>query len=136
MGAVLGAAAYAAETSDGKRWRWAALSPLLLALIPAIVLEGFIPRLVTTGLGSGAIMVALIGLLGGYIFSGFAARWMRLLSGLLIVGVLVFLASGAGSITPSAGVVFCALLFFLLLALLIAGVSAPSRYWFSRHASK
>ncbi|MDQ3801178.1 MAG: hypothetical protein M3384_17290 [Acidobacteriota bacterium] len=134
MGAVLGTAVYIAETSDKRHWRWAVLSPLLLALIPVIVLDDFIPNLIATGLGGGAIVVALIGLFGGFALSGFGALWMRLLSGLLVIVPIAFLAYG-GAVPTSPGLAFCALLFFLLVGLLIAGVSTPSRYWFNRHTS-
>jgi hypothetical protein len=138
-GALLGGAAYAAETSGSKRWRWATLLPLLLVLGPAIVTNNFISILVTTGMGGGAIGVALIGLLGGYTFSGFGAQWTRWVSGLLslffILGTVygVYFAAGSATITPGSSAVFGALLFVLLMALLIAGVSAPSRYGASQH---
>ena len=133
VGAMLGGATYVAESSDRKWWRWATLLPLLLVLGPAIVSKDFITNLVTTGMGGGAIGVALIGMLGGYAFSGFGAQWTRWVSGLLslffTLGVVGFyFTAGPAAVTPGVSEVFGALLFVLLMALLIAGVSTPSRY--------
>jgi len=133
MGALLGGATYFAQASHSTRWRWAVLSPLLLVLGPVIFLRDFIPALVTTGLGGGAIGVALIGLLGGYAFSGFGVRWTRWASGLfpilffIIAPLYAFYSVVNG--TLNVGEFFSGVLFVLLMALLIAGVSAPARYW-------
>jgi peptidoglycan/LPS O-acetylase OafA/YrhL len=114
----------------------------LLVLGPAIVTDDFISTLVTTGLGGGAIGVALIGLLGGYALSEFGPQWLRWVSGLLTLFLTIaavyafFFADGAAAVPPSVGEVFGALLFVLLMALLVAGVSAPSRYWSGQHASR
>lgn len=158
VGALLGAAAYDAETSEGKRWRWAILSPLLLIVGPVMFIKNFFTILITTGMGGGAIGVALIGVSGGYAFSGFGARWTRWVSGFL--ALLLTIASifpvyfagqsaastastseafGARATSPantspakastaSTSKAFGALLFVLLMVLLIVGVSAPSRY--------
>lgn len=85
MGALLGAAVYIAETSDRKHWRWLLLSPLLLITGPVFFTADFFSILIQTGMGSGAIGVALIGMLGGYALPGFGARWTRWVAGLLIV---------------------------------------------------
>ena len=66
VGALLGAAAHSAETSDRKRWRWVILSPLLLIVGPVIFTKDFFSTLVKTGMGGGAIGVALVGAFGGY----------------------------------------------------------------------
>lgn len=130
MGAILGVASHTAETSAKTRWRWAILSPLLLVIVPVIFTKDFIPTLLTTGLGGGAIGVVLIGLLGGYALSGFGARWTRWLSGLFILLLLAAaLVYGLylAIVTGSAGEAFSVLLFVLLMVSLIAGVSTPSR---------
>ena len=77
VGALGGRAVYAAKTSERKRWRWVILSPSLLILGPAIVQDHFFSILLKTGMGGGAIGVALIGMLGGYALSGFGPRWTR-----------------------------------------------------------
>jgi hypothetical protein len=135
MGAILGGAAYAVETSGRKRWRWALLSPLLLILGPAMATDNFISILVTTGMGGGAIGVALVGILGGFALAGFGALWLRWVSGLLAlilvlasVGGSIFTTSQATTGTPNASDAFVGLLFFLLMALLTAGISAPFRH--------
>lgn len=134
VGALLGAATCEAETSDRKRWHWAILSPLLLIVGPVIVTENFFATLIKTGMGGGAIGVALIGVFGGYASSGFGKCWTRWLSGFLAVFLTiasvfpVYFANRTSADTLSAGKVFGVLLFVLLMVLLIAGVSAPSRY--------
>lgn len=138
MGALLGGATLAAGTADGKRRRWFILSPLLLILGPAVVTENFISNLISTGIGGGAIGVALIGLLGGYAFSGLGALRQRRVSGLIALlltfasGVGFFFTpaaagSGAAKDKPGGSDVFGAVFFILLMAALIAGVSAPFR---------
>lgn len=134
VGALLGKAAHAAETSGNKWWRWATLSPLLLMVAPMLITENFITTLVTTGMGGGAIAVALIGLCGGYAFSEWGPRGLRWVAGFLAVSLTLasvygfYFASGAVSATPTSSEVFGGLLYVLLLAGLVAGVSAPSRY--------
>jgi hypothetical protein len=129
MGAVLGGASHV-EASAHSRW-WTILSPLLLMVGPLVFTKNFIPTLLTTGLGSGVIGVALIGLLGGYALSPFGAQWTRWLSGLfvflllaaaLVYGIYVAIVKGSSSEA------FNVLLFVLLMVLLIAGVSTPFRY--------
>ena len=128
MGALLGAAAYLTKRSGKKRWRWAILAPLLLVVGPLLFVDDFILTLITTGMGSGAILVALIGLLGGYAFSGFGRRWMRWGLGILMVGLIsAALIAGGEASPPSADDVFSLLYFVLLMVVLIAGVSVPSR---------
>jgi hypothetical protein len=134
LGAMTGVATYVAECSDKKWWRWATLLPLLLVLGPLIVTKDFIPILLTTGMGGGAIGVALIGMLGGYAFSGFGAQWTRWICGILslifTLGMAYGLYFSAGSATATIGVseVFGAMLFVLLMAVLIVGINTPSRF--------
>jgi hypothetical protein len=133
-GGLLGAATYDAEASVSARWRWAILSPLVFPIAAAVVTENFFPTLITTGMGGGAIGVAVIGVLGGYALSGFGASWLRWISGALTVlftvaTVYPFFGFGSPSgATLSASQAYGALQFVLLMALLIAGVSAPARY--------
>ena len=133
VGALLGAAAHDAESSDSKRWHWGILSPLLLIAGPVIFTKDFFTTLIKTGMGGGAIGVALIGVLGGYAFSGFGARRTRWVAGFLalllsIASVLpVYFANRESAAAPSAGKVFGALHFALVIVLLVIGVSTPSR---------
>lgn len=127
VGACLGAATHAAANSSSKRWRWSILSPLLLVLGAALGTENFISTLITTGMGGGAIGVAMIGMLGGYALSELGALWKRWVSGLL--ASLLTLAAGIGLFFgKGASEAFGALYFILLMALLALGVSAPFRY--------
>src|SRR6478752_3397912 len=131
MGAMLGVAA-AAEDASARKWRRrATLSPLLLVLGPAIATDNYIPTLVTTGMGSGAISVALIGLSGGYALSGGGPRWLRRAAGvlavLLTVGSAVGVAFAGGGSAGTPAKVFGGLLFALLMALLVAGIGASTR---------
>jgi hypothetical protein len=129
MGAVLGGAAYATEAAGSRQWRWAILSPLLLVVGPLLFQKDFINTLMTTGEGGGAIFVTLIGVLGGYAFSGFGARWMRrgfwLLTLFAIIAAVYFSSQAANP--PDVDGIFVMLLFVVLLALLVIGVSVPSR---------
>jgi hypothetical protein len=137
VGALIGLAAYSAKTSERKRCRWAILSPSLLIMGPAIVQDHFFSILLKTGVGGGAIGVALVGMLGGYALSGFGPRWTRWFAGLIssllmIASVAPDYFAGPSSALPSgANDVFGILLFFLLMAQLVAGISAPSRALFS-----
>lgn len=133
MGALLGASAQIAETSDRKYWRWVILSPLLLIAGPVIFTKDFFTTLIKTGMGSGAIGVALIGMLGGFTFSGFGSRWTRWASGFLAVSLTiasvfpVYFANWESVVSPNTSKVFGMLQFVFLMVLLVAGVSAPSR---------
>ena len=132
VGALLGGAAGAAGASGKPQWRWVVLSPLLLVIGPAIATKDFISTLVTTGLGGGAIGVALIGLLGGFALSRFGAAWLRWVSGLLALlltfaaGIGLFFGNPDAYAPPGAGREFAALYFIVLMVMLAAGVSAPA----------
>ena len=133
MGGILGAAQYARQTGGSKRWRWAALAPLIMVIYPLLFMEGFISTLLETGEGGGAISVALAGIFGGYAFAE-GRRWLRL------VAILLFLAATLGTVfalhlngifnglTPTASQTFSALYFTLLMLLLALGVSIPFRH--------
>jgi hypothetical protein len=133
VGALDGRAVYAAKTSERKRWRWEILSPFLLILGPAIVQDHFFSILIKTGMGGGAIGVALIGMLGGYALSDFGPRWTRRVAALfallfLNASIVPAYFSGPSSARQSGAIeVFSILLFILLMAQLVAGISAPSR---------
>lgn len=133
VGALDGRAVYAAKTSDRRRWRWAILSPSLLVLGPLLTQENFISTLLTTGMGGGAIGVALIGMLGGYAFSGFGPKWTRLIAAILALLFLIasivplYVFGSSPDRPPAASIAFSVLVFVLLMAGLVAGNSAPSR---------
>jgi hypothetical protein len=43
---------------------------LLFVVMPALAQDGFVTELLTTGIGGGAVGVALIGIIGGYAIAG------------------------------------------------------------------
>ena len=141
VGALDGGAVYAAKTSERKRWRWVILPPALLILGPAIVQDHFFSILLKTGMGGGAIGVALVGMLGGYALSGFGPRWTRNAAALFALLILiasiapVYFAEPSSARPPAANEVFSTLLFLLLMAQLVAGISAPARAQSGRHAA-
>jgi hypothetical protein len=133
VGALIGLAVHSAETSERERWRWVLLSPFLLLLGPAIVQPDFFGVLLTTGMGGGAIGVALVGALGGFALSGFGAKWVRGVSGLFAMLFALasiapaYIANRSPDLPPSAGEVFGVTLFLLLMAVLVGGITAPAR---------
>ncbi len=130
MGAILGSATYAARTANNTRWGWALLSPWLLVISTALTTENFFTILLTTGMGSGGIAVALIGTLGGYALSGFGSHWSRWLAGIVVALFLIapaVFAIVATVNTRAPNSLFIALTFIVLMALLVAGTSAPSK---------
>lgn len=133
LGALIGHAISTAKISGRKCWRLVLVSPLLLVLGAAIGQSNFISTLLATGMGGGAIGVALVGMLGGYALSGLGRRWTRGMAALL--GVLLLAATiipvysaGTSSAFPfRAHKVLSILLFILLMVLLVVGISAPFR---------
>jgi hypothetical protein len=81
-GAVVGALLGWAYHRRGAGPAWLAWSPLLLAVAP-LALPGAVTTLVTTGLGSGAIGITLLAVLGGWSLSGRGPRWARIPAGLI-----------------------------------------------------
>jgi len=69
VGALIGWVEHLRRNGGHRSWRWLALSPLLFP-IAALSLPGAITTLVTSGQGSGAIGIALFGMLGGVALSG------------------------------------------------------------------
>ena len=95
VGAALGWAEYARRAGRRGAWRWTALTPLLFVVMPALVQDGFVGQLMTTGMGGGAIGIALIGIIGGYAISGRGPRWARALSRTTMAALLVATVIGA-----------------------------------------
>lgn len=102
IGAALGWAEEARQSGDPVRYRWTALTPLLFVAFPALIQADFMARL-QTGLGTGAIGTALIGMLGGYAVAGRGPRGLvratRLMTGALIIASII--GSFFGSPDPS-----------------------------------
>jgi hypothetical protein len=79
---------------DGTAWRWTALGPLLFVVAPALAQENFVTEL-ASGLGTGAIGTALIGMLGGYAISGRGPAWASILSRTVMVALVIAAFVGA-----------------------------------------
>lgn len=94
VGAALGWAEHVRCSGDPGRRRWMALTPLLFVLAPALVQPDFVAQL-RSGLGTGAIATALIGMLGGYAIAGRGPRWAVLLARLLIAVLIAATIAGA-----------------------------------------
>ena len=130
MGGIWGGAQYARQTGGSKRWRWAALAPLMMVIYPLLFMEGFIPTLLSTGEGGGAISVALAGIFGGYALAG-GRRWLRLVTGFLFLATVLgnvfafHLNSIFDGLSPTASRTFAALYFTQLMLLLAFGSSIP-----------
>lgn len=132
VGALLGWA-YVIRLRGGRRgWRWLGAAPAAFAIAP-MLLPGAFVQFVTTGLGGGAIAVALLAICGGFAIGGRGPLWARIICGvvsaLLIVGVTIitfFIAGPRLAVTEPRGV-WVALLAFSLLTLLAIASSIPFR---------
>jgi hypothetical protein len=129
VGAALGWAEYARRTGGQRAWRWTALTPLLFVVMPALVQDGFVTELLTTGIGGGAVGVALIGIIGGYAIAGRGPRWARWLSrtimaALLVASVITALIGGFGHRMTPAGA-YTLLTFIVFCGLLAAACAIP-----------
>jgi hypothetical protein len=82
IGALLGFAEYQHQTGNTRWRRWLIWSPLLFisAVIPQWEL------LIQYGFGGGAIIVALLGIGGGYAIAG-RRLWIRIVVGVLVAAV-------------------------------------------------
>ena len=130
VGALLGWAEHIRRTGGRRGWRWLALAPLLFPIC-ALSVPGALALFLSTGIGGGALGVALIGMLGGY-----AMAWRGPLALRIVAGVLALLAvPGAiiGSLfAPTLAVTtprgaWVAVLFLGLLFVLALAASIPHR---------
>jgi hypothetical protein len=71
-----------------------ALAPLLFVVAPALSQADFVARL-QTGLGTGAIATALIGMLGGYAIAGRGPRWAVAVTRLILVALVIAAITGS-----------------------------------------
>ena len=129
VGAALGWAEYARRMGGPGAWRWTALEPLLLVVMPALVQDGFVTELLKTGIGGGAVGVALIGIIGGYAIAGRGPRWTRWLSrtimaALLAASVVAAFMGGFGHRMTPAGA-YTLLTFIVFCGLLAAACTIP-----------
>jgi hypothetical protein len=94
VGATLGWAEHARCSGDTGRRRWTALVPLVFVVAPALVQADFVAQL-RSGLGTGAIATALIGMLGGYAIAGRGPRWAILFARILMAALIAATVAGA-----------------------------------------
>jgi hypothetical protein len=131
VGATLGWAEQARREGGRRGWRWSALAPLLFVVMPALVQADFLAQL-KSGLGTGAIGTALIGMIGGHALSGRGPRWARvaartIIAALILTAIVGTAVSGAepGRRLPSPTSAFLALTLLALVSLLAAACAIP-----------
>lgn len=130
VGAALGWAEHARRTG-GRGWRWTALAPLLFVLVPAVVQEDFVEQL-KRGLGTGAIGIMLIGMIGGYAISGRGPKWaslaaritITLLAAAILVGAFIAVFNQRSSSAAPVGA-YMLLTFLVFSGLLAVACAIP-----------
>ena len=121
---LVGAAAEHARRTGGRgAWRCATLAPLLFVVMPALVQNNFVTQLLRTGIGGGAIGIALIGIIDGYAISGRGPRWARAVSRAIMAALVVAAVVGAFVEPPTAAGAYT-LLTFIVVSWLLAGACA------------
>lgn len=130
VGAGLGAATALPRTARA-RLGWSAACPLLFAIVP-LAFPGALVTFLTTGLGGGAVAVALGGIAGGYALGG-RRLWARLVCGFVAVALLAVIVASVPlvggrllSLTAPRGAWVACLAGSLLVVLMIAA-SLPFR---------
>lgn len=129
-GALLGWAEYLRRSGGRRGWRWLALSPLVLAAV--VLTPSGVTALLEGGLGGGAIMVPLVGMLGGYALSGRGPVWARITGGAVVLASFVAWAMVATTISASLALdtprgAWVALFFYSYLAVLALACAIPHR---------
>lgn len=94
VGAALGWSENARRTGGPDVRRWVALTPLLFVIAPALVQADFVAQL-RSGLGTGAIATALIGMLGGYAIAGRGPRWAVGVTRLILAALVIAAITGS-----------------------------------------
>lgn len=91
VGGLLGWADHIRRTGGRPHWRWLALSPLILGLIPLTV-PGTLAAL-AQGIGTAGMAVALIAVGLGYAFGGRGRAWRRAVIGAISTGAAIALVA-------------------------------------------
>jgi len=86
-GALLGIAEARRRAGRKRGLKWFALAPLAFAVAP-LLFPGAVWTLLTTGLGGGAIGVAVLAIAGGFAL-GAGPLWARILTGILALALLL-----------------------------------------------
>ncbi len=131
-GALLGVAEARRRAGLGHRLRWFGLAPLAFAVAP-LLLPGALWTFLTTGLGGGAVGVALLAIGGGFALGRSGTLWARIVTGVLALvlfgGVVatVPLVGGARLALSEPRGAWVAVLVASLLAVLALASSIPFR---------
>lgn len=91
VGGLLGWADHIRRTGGRPHWRWLALSPLILGLIPLTV-PGTLAAL-AQGIGTAGMAVSLIAIGLGYAFGGRGRTWLRAVIGAISAGAAIALVA-------------------------------------------
>lgn len=134
-GTVVGAAygwEWARRRTDARRARWwMVLLPLVFPVL-ALTPPGALTTFLTTGIGGGALAVAVAGILGGFAISGRGPLVARIVAGVMTaVGILAAAFAGL-FIRPTLGLVeprgaWLAILGSCLVVMLVLACSIPWR---------
>lgn len=132
VGALFGYAA--AMSAAGRRTQiwWIAFGPMLFAIAP-MLRPGALTEFLTTGLGGGAVGVALIAIAGGYSLGQVGPIWSRITSGLIAWAGAIAVAATAPllgtthlAVSQPRGV-WAIILAFSFMAVLMIATSIPLR---------
>ena len=131
VGALLGAAEGIRRRGGRRGWRFIALAPLLFPVL-ALTPPGALQEFVRTGIGGGALALALTAMLGGFAVSGRGFRWARIVVGVVALAGLAFGVFAGPLVRPDLALTdprgaWVAILGTTLTALLALAASIPHR---------
>jgi hypothetical protein len=100
--------------------------------VAALAPPGALQTLLTTGIGGGAVVLPIIGMLGGYAISGRGPLWARIVTGAITAAALVGTAISVPIVNPALRLteprgIWVVLLIECLIVILIAACSIPHR---------
>jgi hypothetical protein len=125
VGVLLAWAEHLRRTASGRRRRWLALSPLLLAsvLLPGVLDPG---NFLAGGIGGGALAVPLFAMAGGYALAPDGRGWLRTTCGIVaLIPIPAWTLTQVRTVDPRQA--WIAVYFWSLLAVLSLAASIPHR---------